>query len=219
MVWAAGLLALLVLLGWRRKTPLPFATAAQATFRFLWMSTSTVLYLPVLSSLLRVFSCSAEAKWMATELVCWQGLHMGLACTVAVLLVAFVGMTHLLTLMLVERRLGSRAANARYHGRKDAWRLAMLTFIAVLHQALREDQVADSVPSVTLAAVSFCWLLACLKQRPYYKGVMNNVDTGEWRLRALLAAPLERIPDMPRSATTARAQASRHASRGRAWCS
>ncbi len=176
-----------------RKQQQPAALGASTLGGALWRAlraAASWLFIPLLSTLLSVYSCGSPAfdPWTAAGYTCWAGVHLALTVANTVAAVALVGGGIFLSAVTTSTPLEQPSRAARSHGRADAGALAVDTLLVIVLCAPLRGSISP-VASGALAFAGACaWLCLSLAFLPHVLPSSNSAVSGALSAHVWVAA-------------------------------
>jgi len=124
---------------------------------------TTILFLPLSSVLMRGLSCPTDHDtWMNTGLECSSGGRVAISIFLALLLVGFALLSVTVSAVYIDRDPASESWAAKTHGRIDALVLVAKLVLAFVYNVLDERLVGTAGVSIVLIllGIGITWLFA-----------------------------------------------------------
>ena len=133
------------------------------------------LFIPLLSTLLSVYSCGSPAfdPWTTAGYTCWAGAHLGLTIANSIAAASLVAESAYLNAAATSLPMLVAPGGARSHGRADAGASLVDALLVVVLCALR-----GRLPAALSAMLAFCgalgWLGLALAFLPFVRPALNS---------------------------------------------
>lgn len=184
MLWAALFVTLVSSATWCSATRKPQAAPVLRTLRLVTRLSTTVLFLPVTSVLMRGLACPSADQWMGTDMSCWQGGHLVLALVQAVLLLVYVALSLFAASILINRDVRRPTLDSKVNARIDVAMLAVKTVLAAVYNLPANGATASWVVVLLVLASGGVWLTLAQLHRPFLTPTMNDLQSGALQCRA-----------------------------------
>jgi len=162
---------------------LPHSSFIPRILRSVATLSTTILYLPLSSIMLRGLSCPTEHDtWMGTGIECSSAGRIVIAILLAILLIGFAAMSLTVSAVYVDHDPSSASWVAKTHGRLDASILLAKLVLAFVYNVLDEQLVGSAFLTVVLVAVGLTASWAYAAYQPHIHSWVNAFQSGLWAI-------------------------------------
>jgi len=190
-IYVASFLGLTILTAYNYHFDLPHSSFVLRILRAVATLSTTILFLPLSSVLIRGLGCTAShSDWMGTGLECWSPGRIVIAVILAILLIGFALLSLIVTTVYVDRNPVSQSWIAKTNGRIDAFALGVKFTLAFLYNAVGTKLIGAAGTTVFLILVGIIttWLYATYQ--PFVRAWVNAFNAGMWAIFTLSAVCL-----------------------------
>lgn len=175
LVWIASFLAMIAYVGFNFVRNRNQKAWLLKLLRGVARLSTTFLFLPSTSILMRILYCPGE-NWLGeTSISCWSATHIAIMFLAIILLIVFSALCIFIAAVFINRNPIGQKWDAKAHGRVDVFMLCAKLVLGFVYNVLI-DSLSPGITTAIVSITAALWLLLYVKWVPHVNVSANCLE-------------------------------------------